>query len=58
MPTGSDFSDFRFSAQQDDYKQTAMEQDDRSTFIKDNEPMLPAPAQGSYPRIFDRQAWS
>lgn len=58
MPTSNDFSDFRFAPQQDDYKQSSMEQKDRSALMKDNEPMLPEVGQGNYPRIFDREAGS
>src|SRR5690348_3342343 len=54
MPTPNDFSSFQFPAQQDDYKQTSREQDDRDVFTKDNEPALPGPSAGNYPRTFDR----
>jgi hypothetical protein len=52
-PTPNDFSNFQFTPQQDDYKQSSTEQRDRSILNKDNEPLLPGPSQGNYPRTFD-----
>ncbi len=58
MPTPNEFNDFRFSPQQDDYKQTAMEQKDRDFQMMNDVTGLPGPSNGNYPRIFDREAGS
>ena len=55
MPTPNDFSNYQFSDKTDaSYTKTSLEQPDRSAFIQDNEPGLPGPSEGNYPRTFDK----
>ena len=55
MPTPNDFSNYQFTDNSDaSYKKTSMEQPGPSVFINSNEPPLPGPSEGNYPRTFDK----